>query len=154
MSTDRTSILFVCMGNICRSPTAECVFRAIVEREGLGDRFAIDSAGTGSWHVGDKPDRRMRAAGRNLGWAIDGAARQVSGDDFDHHDLILCMDDVNLGELLAMGAPADRTHLFLEFVEMDTEREVPDPYYGGEDGFEHVVTLVARASERLIERIK
>lgn len=148
-----TSILFICMGNICRSPTAECIFRSVAERRGLADRFEVDSAGTGGWHVGQAPDARMRDAGRRAGVEIEGMARQVTVEDLERFDLFLCADQENHGDLLAMGASPGATHLLLEYAGNDEVSEVPDPYYGGERGFDVVVELLAAAAERLVDRI-
>ena len=147
-----TSILFICMGNICRSPTAECLFRSVAERRGHADRFEVDSAGTGGWHVGQEPDARMREAGRRAGVAIEGVARQVTVKDFERFDLVLCADKENHGDLLAMGARPDATHLLLEYAGVAGVSEVPDPYYGGETGFDVVVELLTTAAEGLVDR--
>lgn len=153
----RHNILFVCLGNICRSPMAEGVFRTIVTEAGLGDRFHIDSAGTGSWHLGDPPDRRAQRAAKARGIDIsDQRARCIEQADFDRFDLILAMDQGNLGDLMhaAPEARTDRVRLFLEFAPELGRREVPDPYYGGTDGFEHVLDLVETAGRGLLEALQ
>ncbi len=150
------SVLFVCLGNICRSPTAEGVFRHKVRLAGLQDRIHIDSAGTGAWHVGNPPDSRARATAESRGISMAGQrARKVAFDDFGRFDYILAMDRENLEDLLAM-APAehhDKVRLFLDFAPHRAESEVPDPYYGGPQGFEHVFDLVEEAADGLLEEI-
>ncbi|NNF42322.1 MAG: low molecular weight phosphotyrosine protein phosphatase [Phycisphaerales bacterium] len=145
-----TSILFVCMGNICRSPLAENIFRHMVEERGLDGRFRIDSAGTGGWHAGAAPDPRVRMVAGRRGIPVTGSARQVRVEDFEAFDHILCADDDNLEDLLAMGAPPAKTGLLLEYCRDSPEREVPDPYYGGDDGFETVFKLVEGACDALL----
>ncbi|MDJ0712496.1 MAG: low molecular weight protein-tyrosine-phosphatase [Woeseiaceae bacterium] len=153
---EKTHVLFVCMGNICRSPTAEGVFRHHVEAAGLADRIEIDSAGTHAYHVGEPPDRRSRAAAERRGVSLDGIkARRVSTADYERFDYIIAMDENNLHRL-HQEAPDEHTaelRLFLEFSAM-SETEVPDPYYGGAAGFEHVLDLVDDASRGLLESLK
>ena len=150
-----TSILFVCMGNICRSPTAEGVFRHHAEQAGVVDRLDIDSAGTHAYHSGEPADRRARAAAERRGISLDGIhARRVVDVDFERFDYILAMDEDNLARLQD-ESPEEHRHklrLFLEFAEV-SETEVPDPYYGGAAGFEHVLDLVEEASRGLLEEI-
>lgn len=154
-----TKLLFVCLGNICRSPTAEGVMRHIVEQEGIADEFEIDSAGTGSWHIGDAPDPRSRAAAEARGIHIGGHARQVTGADFDHYDLILAADRYNFRDLTAI-APTDeaeaKVKMLREFDPMSTpeDLDVPDPYYGGPSGFDDVIDLVEAACRGLLEHVK
>lgn len=151
-SKERTSVLFVCMGNICRSPTAEGVFRYHVEAAGLAEHIDIDSAGTHAYHVGEPADQRARAAAERRGMSLDGIrARRVSSVDFERFDYILAMDEDNLARL-EVEAPAEHRHklrLFLEYSKTG-EREVPDPYYGGAAGFERVLDLVDDASRGLL----
>ena len=149
MSSYVIKVLFVCMGNICRSPAAECFFREALKNRKNAPLFEIKSAGTGGWHVGAKPDRRMRAAAKKQGLIIEGSARQVAVEDFSKFDWIFCMDRDNLDDLLGMGANADTTKLLLPFIHHETLDEVPDPYYGGEDGFENVVRLIHEATTQL-----
>ena len=150
-------VLFVCTGNICRSPTAEGVFRKLVEDAGLGGRIAIDSAGTGTWHIGEAPDSRAceaaRAKGINLGFI---RARKVSATDFSEFDYVVAMDRTNLGELrsIAPNDKRDKVHLFLDFTDTRKGDGVPDPYYGGSDGFEKVFNLVEEASHGLLAHIR
>ncbi|MEO1081053.1 MAG: low molecular weight protein-tyrosine-phosphatase [Pseudomonadota bacterium] len=152
-----TSVLFVCLGNICRSPTAEGVFREFVRAEGLIDEIAIDSAGTGAWHVGEPPDQRAQAAAASRGYDLSAQrARQVTKADFERHDLILAMDRANLDDLHAICPTPrqDRIHLFLTFAQNADVEEVPDPYYGAGDGFQHVLDLVEDASRGLLAHLR
>lgn len=157
MSTPSVSVLFVCLGNICRSPTAEAVFRRRVADAGLEARIHIDSAGTGDWHIGKAPDPRASAAAAQRGYQLDRLrARQVSAEDFHRFDLILAMDDNNLADLQALR-PADDDALLARFLDVlgeDGPHEVPDPYYGGDDGFDHVLNLVEKASDLWLERLR
>jgi len=137
------------MGNICRSPAAECLFRAAIEQSGTSDRFIIASAGTGGWHSGNAPDRRMRIAAQKHGFEIEGFARQVTVEDIDMYDWIFCMDHDNLNDVISMGGNPNTTKLLLPFVGNTDIQEVPDPYYGGEDGFDHVITLINKATLQL-----
>ena len=149
------SVLFVCMGNICRSPTAEGVFRHHAEQAGVSDRIRIDSAGTHAYHVGEPADRRARAAAERRGISLDGiSARRVTTDDFERFDLILAMDEDNRAQLRAEAPDEHRgkVRLFLEFADV-SETEVPDPYYGGAAGFERVLDLVEDASRGLLETL-
>ena len=145
----------MCMGNICRSPTAEGVFRHFVNEAGLDAQIQIDSAGTHAYHSGEPADRRARAAAERRGMSLDGIqARRVSRSDFEQFDHILAMDEDNLARLQS-EAPAEHAHkvrLFLEF-SSSSETEVPDPYYGGTAGFERVLDLVEDASRGLLETL-
>ena len=151
-SKEKVSVLFVCMGNICRSPTAEGVFRYHAEQAGQDERLHIDSAGTHAYHTGEPPDRRARAAAERRGMSLEGIrARRVNAEDFELFDFIIAMDEDNL-ERLRSEAPEEhraKLRLFLEFGE-SAEREVPDPYYGGSAGFERVLDLVEEASRGLL----
>lgn len=150
-------VLFVCLGNICRSPTAEGVFRHLVERHGLGDRIAIDSAGTGAYHIGNPPDSRSQAAARLRGVDLSTQrARQVSKADFDRFDYVLAMDTENLTNLLAICPPdkAHKVHLMLDFAADRQGENVPDPYYGEGDGFEIVLDMIETASQGLLDDIR
>ncbi len=152
---DQISILFVCMGNICRSPTAEGVFRYHANEAGLSDRVFIDSAGTHAYHVGEPPDRRAVAAAERRGVSLqDLQARRVSDEDFDRFDYIIAMDEDNVARLQEQGSPEhhSKVRLFLEF-SSSGEQEVPDPYYGGAAGFERVLDLVEDASRGLLETL-
>jgi protein-tyrosine phosphatase len=155
-----TRLLFVCMGNICRSPTAEGVMRHLLREEGLEDEITIDSAGTGAWHVGNPPDRRATAAAAARGIVLEGAARQVRPSDFDDYDLLLVADRENLADLRAIApgeAARAKVRLLREFdpaSEGAPDLDVPDPYYGGERGFEDVLDLVERACRGLLDDLK
>ena len=142
-------VLFVCMGNICRSPTAEGVMRHLVNEAGLGGEIEIDSAGTGDWHVGAAPDRRATAAAHARGVELTGAARQVERWDFTEFDLIVAMDSDNLDEL-HRRAPAGTEHK----LRLLDDQDVPDPYYGGHDGFGAVFDQVERACRRLLDELR
>ncbi len=150
-------VLFVCMGNICRSPTAHAVFRKLVEEAGLADRIEIDSAGTHAYHVGEAPDRRSQQTAAKRGIRMhDLRARQVDLGDFYHYDLILAMDEDNLAILEEMK-PEDATaevKLFLAEYAPEHGRVVPDPYYGGPEGFERVFDMVEAASRALLRDIQ
>jgi len=151
------SVLFVCMGNICRSPTAEGVFRAAAERAGIAPLLCIDSAGTGKWHVGEAPDRRAQLSAKRRGYDLAALrARQVTEADFLRFGWIFAMDEVNLRELQELRPPEFNGHLglFLDIVDSSRVREVPDPYYGGPDGFDHVLNLIEGACEALIARLR
>ena len=152
----KTRILFVCLGNICRSPMAEGSFRYLVAEQGLEHLVEIDSAGTGAWHVGDQPDQRATSTAILRGIDISGqTARKVRASDFETFDYLLAMDQENHMNLLQMS-PQEHRHkvrLFLEFAPDQPDREVPDPYYGGGAGFDHVLDLVLAASRGLLEEI-
>lgn len=149
-------ILFVCLGNICRSPTAEGVLRAIALKEFPGLTLDVDSAGTANYHVGEPPDRRTVAAARRRGYDLAGLrARQVQPDDFSRFDYVLAMDRANLDELERLrpqGASA-RVSLFLEFSPEASALEVPDPYYGGVEDFERVLDLCESGARGLLSRL-
>jgi protein-tyrosine phosphatase len=154
-------ILFVCLGNICRSPTAEGVMRHLLSEAGLQDRVEVDSAGTGGWHVGAPPDERATAAARQRGIALDGEARRFDVADFDRYDLILAMDAENRRDLELL-APDDgaraKVRLLREFdaasAGAPADLDVPDPYYGGARGFDDVLDLVEAACRGLLETIR
>lgn len=152
----KISVLFVCMGNICRSPTAEGVFRHLVTDSGLDEHVHIDSAGTHAYHVGEPPDRRARAAAERRGISLeDIQARRVQPDDFERFSYIIAMDQDNLAilEEQSEGAHREKLRLFLEF-SSGPEKEVPDPYYGGATGFERVLDLVEDAGRGLLEELR
>ena len=149
-------ILFVCLGNICRSPTAEGVFRHRAWQAGFTS-LQIDSAGTDGWHVGKAPDPRTVAAAQRRGYDLSALrARQVSAADFDNFDIVLAMDKQNLAELksIAPRGVKTRVELFLDYAEDTSFSEVPDPYYGGDAGFEQVLELIEQASDGLIARLR
>lgn len=148
-------ILFVCLGNICRSPMAEGLFRHVAETKGLD--VVVDSAGCGAWHEGEAPDARGQATLSSRGIDISGQqARQVEDSDFEAFDLVLAMDNRNHDHLTQLAGPerADKVKLFLEYAAGASQTEVPDPYYGGPDGFEHVFALLQQASEGLADHIQ
>jgi len=151
------NVLFVCLGNICRSPTAEGVFRHVVEQAGLTDSIHIDSAGTGDWHIGKGPDPRTVAEAATRDYDLSALrARQVSSADFSQFDYVIAMDQENLKNLEAMK-PADYEGylgLFLPFAANVSEAEVPDPYYGGPEGFTLVLNMVEEASLALLRHIQ
>ncbi len=154
--TPQISVLFVCMGNICRSPTAEGVFRHVVNEAGLADRVLVDSAGTHAYHVGEPADRRAQAAAERRGISLDGiSARRVQESDFQRFQYVLAMDHLNLRTLSDQAGDEyqERLGLFLDFASGD-EEEVPDPYYGGAAGFERVLDLVEDASRGLLETLR
>ncbi len=153
-------LLFVCLGNICRSPTAEGVMRALVAQAGLQEEIELESAGTGSWHVGSPPDARAAATAGSRGVVLDGSARQVSREDFLDFDLLLAMDRSNMDELrrLAPGVQErEKVRLLREFDAASAaagDLDVPDPYYGAAGGFEEVFELVQDACEGLLAQIR
>jgi protein-tyrosine phosphatase len=150
-------ICFVCLGNICRSPTAEAVMRSQVEAAGLSDRILIDSAGTGDWHVGKAPDERAQSAGYARGYDLAALrARQVAAVDFERFDLLLAMDDANMRNLRAV-CPAELRHrvrLLMEFAPVGAGREVVDPYFGGTEGFEAVLDQCEAACSGLLAYLR
>ena len=153
----QVKVLFVCMGNICRSPTAEGVFRHVVAQSGLQDNIHIDSAGTHAYHVGEPPDSRAQLTARKRSIDLSSQrARKVEPDDFHEFDYVLAMDNSNYAELEAIcpAGQEQKLRLFLEYSNGFQEREVPDPYYGGDQGFEHVLDLVEDASHGLLASIK
>ncbi|MEG4205141.1 low molecular weight protein-tyrosine-phosphatase [Microcoleus sp. Pol7_A1] len=147
-------LLFVCLGNICRSPSAENIMNHLIEQAGLSDRITCDSAGTASYHIGSPPDRRMALAARKRDIELLGEARQFTRKDFENFDLILAMDRDNYRNILALDATGkykDKVRLMCDFCQKYDLKEVPDPYYGGPDGFDRVIDLLHDASEGLLE---
>lgn len=154
----RTSVLFVCLGNICRSPIAEGIFAHLVEEAGLQDRFEIASAGTGSWHVGEVPDARASMVASQHGVELPSRARQLVEEDLEHFDYVIAMDRENLRNIERMadatGSDA-RVQLLREYDPEGGEgEEVPDPYYGGASGFENVYTMVLRSCQSLLDQLR
>lgn len=149
-------VLFVCLGNICRSPAADGVMHSIVARHN-DTRWEIDSAGTGGWHVGDLPDKRMRVHAQRRGLTLNHICRQVRESDFDNFDLIVAMDDSNYSDLRQLAPTtdaADKIVKMIQFVGMTTRHDcIPDPYYDGAEGFELVLDLLEDACENLYQRL-
>jgi protein-tyrosine phosphatase len=154
----RIAISFVCMGNICRSPTAEAIMRHLVREAGLQDKIEIDSAGTGDWHVGEERDRRSRAVAKRRGMPIEGPARQFQREDFDRFDLVLALDEENARDLRRLaGSDQDRkkVRLLREFdPAAPAGASVPDPYYGGPQGFEEVFDICLSACRGLLDYLR
>ncbi len=150
-------VLFVCLGNICRSPAADGVMHRLVKEAGWEDRIFIDSAGTAGWHAGKHADPRMRKAAAERGFDLSHIARQVTAEDLAQHDLILVMDDQNRRELLPMDPQQQhdaKVRLFCEFCTKHSDREVPDPYYGGDAGFQHVLDLMEDGCSGILREIQ
>lgn len=154
----KKTILFVCLGNIVRSPLAENMFRFLTEQSGVDAGYEVDSAGTGSWHIGESPDARMRSVARGHGFHYDGQARQVTREDFDRFDLVIAMDASNREDLRRIAQTSDQRNkirLMREFDPLSGPKEgVPDPYYGGVEGFEKVFQIVKRSSEGLLDALE
>ncbi len=153
-----TRVCFVCLGNICRSPIAEAVMRHLVEEAGLADQFQLDSAGTGAWHVGEPPDARGRAAGARRGITLTGTARRFEPGDFARFDHVVAMDRSNRAALmrLAGDGPELRKVMMLRDFEPGAglDAQVPDPYYGGDEGFDEVFDICERACRGLLEHLR
>lgn len=150
-------VLFVCMGNICRSPAAEGVFKHYVQSAGLAGLIESDSAGTHDYHIGHPPDPRAQATARRRGYELGALrARQVCRDDFEAFDYVLAMDEANLRQLKRLCPPqhAHKVKLFLEFGGEELPREVPDPYYGGTEGFERVLDMVEQGAQGLLRHLR
>ncbi|RMF50729.1 MAG: low molecular weight phosphotyrosine protein phosphatase [Anaerolineae bacterium] len=151
-------ILFVCLGNIVRSPLAENMFRHLAQQAGVQEHYEVDSAGTGSWHVGEPPDPRMVRVAARHGLRYDGRARQFTRQDFERFDLIIAMDGDNRAHLLSKARTAeqaDKVHLLREFdPHGGANAPVPDPYYGGQDGFEEVYRIVERSCQGLLSHLE
>lgn len=149
-------LLFVCLGNICRSPSAENIMNHLVQEAGLSDRIQCDSAGTSSYHIGSAPDRRMTVAAKARGIDLVGRARQFERSDFEAFDLILAMDRDNYEEICALdraGKYRDKVRLMCDFCTRHTLKEVPDPYYGGPEGFNQVIDLLMDACSGLLNHV-
>ena len=149
-------VLFVCLGNICRSPSAEAVFTSVVDQAGLNHLFEIDSAGPGAWHAGEPADKRMQKHAIKRGYRLTSIARQFMPEkDFDHFDLIIGMDDENIKTLRSMARNENdlaKIHKMTDFSKIFSYKEVPDPYYGGDEGFELVLDLLEDACSGLLEK--
>jgi protein-tyrosine phosphatase len=150
-------ILFVCLGNICRSPAAENIMNHLAAQAGVGDSIECDSAGTSSYHVGSAPDRRMTAAAQKRGIPMQGQARQFVREDFDRFDLIVAMDRDNYANISYLDPGQehlDRVKLMCDFCTNHDDRDVPDPYYGGDAGFDYVIDLLDDACSGLLTQIR
>ena len=151
------AVCFVCLGNICRSPSAEAVMRELVERARLTERIVIDSAGTGDWHIGEPPDERAQKAAKKRGYDLSKLrGRQVAEVDFARFDLFIVMDDANAAALSSVCPPEhrDKIRLLMEFATRDDSRVVVDPYFGGEEGFEKVLDQCEDACEGLLKALR
>ncbi|PSN10486.1 protein tyrosine phosphatase [filamentous cyanobacterium CCT1] len=151
-----TRLLFVCLGNICRSPSAENIMNHLIAQRQLGNQVVCDSAGTASYHVGNCPDRRMTQAAKARGIDLVGQARQFEAADFERFDYILAMDRQNYRDILALDPTrqyADKVRLMCDFCRHHPDREVPDPYYGGPEGFTYVIELLLDACEGFLDHI-
>jgi len=150
-------LLFVCLGNICRSPSAENIMNHLIQQAGLSDQIVCDSAGTSSYHIGSPPDRRMSAAASKRGITLTGQARQFRPEDFEKFDLILAMDKENYRDILTLdskGRYSDKVKLMCDFCRSHPDQEVPDPYYGGTEGFNYVIDLLLDACEGLLGEVR
>ena len=151
-------VCFVCLGNICRSPIGEAVFRHLVNEAELGARIEVESAGTAGYHTGDAPDPRARAAGKRAGIHVGGRAQQFSAKDFERFEYVVAMDSSNLNDLRAIApspVAAKKVRLMRSYdPEAPANAPVPDPYYGGDDGFDHVLELCQSAARHLLQRIR
>jgi protein-tyrosine phosphatase len=149
-------LLFVCLGNICRSPAAENIMNHLIEGRKLRDRIICDSAGTSNYHIGSSPDRRMAIAAAKRGIELRGNARQFQPADFEQFDLILAMDKENYRDIFYLDREQqyrDKVQLICEFASHYQEQEVPDPYYGGREGFDHVIDLLLDACDGLLQKV-
>jgi protein-tyrosine phosphatase len=149
-------LLFVCLGNICRSPSAENIMNHLIAQANLSQSIICDSAGTGGYHIGAPPDRRMTTAAGRRGIKLIGRARQFQQSDFEEFDLILAMDQENYRDILSLdptGKYQDKVRLMCDFATHHSEREVPDPYYGGTEGFDKVIDLLLDACEGLLQHV-
>ena len=149
-------LLFVCLGNICRSPSAENIMNRLIKEAGLTDKIICDSAGTSGYHVGAPPDRRMYAAGIARGLELQGKSRKLKPSDLQQFDLILAMDRENYQDILYLdreGKYEHKIHLICDFATNKTDKEVPDPYYGGEEGFKYVIDLLFDACSGLLDYV-
>ncbi len=150
-------VLFVCLGNICRSPAAEGILKRLVKEQGLSDRITIDSAGTSGYHDGDLPDSRMRQHGARRGYKFDSLSRKFTSRDFDNFDIILAMDDSNYHNILKLAPDLEsekKVYRMVEFLDKLYHDHIPDPYYMGADGFEQVLDLLEDSCAKLLDKIK
>ena len=158
MKSGKHTVLFICLGNICRSPAAEGIMKSIVEKRGLSDKYEIDSAGIGNWHVGQLPDSRMRRCGAQHGYCFDSRARQFQQSDFQRFDTIVVMDNENYRAIISQAssqADKDKVVRIADFLTSHIEyTTVPDPYYGDESDFELVITLLEDACQGLLDELE
>ncbi|HBE67040.1 MAG TPA: protein tyrosine phosphatase [Planctomycetaceae bacterium] len=154
-STPKRRVLFVCLGNICRSPAAEGVLQTLAVQQGVADDIFVDSAGTSSYHIGEPADRRMRLAASNRDIELTSRSRMVSPRDIAEFDLVIAMDHKNLRELKALVNEVESQHIRLlsDYLEGDWPDEVPDPYYGGDEGFEQVLDMLQAASPAILDEL-
>ena len=155
---DKISILFVCLGNICRSPAAEAIFQSLINDKGIGNQFIVDSAGTGSWHIGKKADSRMRFAAKQRNINITSNARQIREDDFREFKYILVMDNSNFSNVIdfknrVKGSDFAKILKIQDFSSIFAEKEVPDPYFGGDAGFDYVLDILEDSVSCFLEDI-
>ncbi len=158
MKSGKHTILFICLGNICRSPAAEGIMKSLVEKAGLGDKFYIDSAAIGSWHIGQLPDSRMRKCGAEHGYCFDSHARQFQKSDFDRFDTIVVMDNENFRAITSMASSQAEKDKVVRIADYLTEHRdytiVPDPYYGDYSDFELVIELLEDACQGLLKELE
>lgn len=156
--TEVTKVCFVCLGNIVRSPLAENIFRQLVDKAGLRGKYEVDSAGISAWHVGEKPDSRMRRVAASHGFEYSGRARQFQPEDFDRFDLVVAMDTSNRKNLIDLIEKPEHQEKIQQMRAFDpqggADMAVPDPYYGGIDGFEEVYQIVERSCRGLLETLE
>ena len=155
---DKISVLFVCLGNICRSPAAEAIFQNLINDKDLGNKFIVDSAGTGSWHIGKKADSRMRFAAKQRNINITSNARQIIEDDFRNFDYIVVMDNSNFNNVIELknrvkGSDFAKILKIQDFSSIFNEKEVPDPYFGGDAGFNHVLDILEDSVSCFLDNI-
>jgi protein-tyrosine phosphatase len=151
--TTPASILFVCLGNICRSPTGEGVLRHLVEERGLDSKVTIDSAGTIGYHEGNPADRRMRDHASKRGYDLTSRSRKIVADDLDRFDLVIAMDRQNLSDIMEIDPAATNVKLMSDFLDDSWPVDVPDPYYGGADGFETVLDMIEAACPNILDEL-
>lgn len=158
MKKENIALLFICLGNICRSPAAEGIMKKKIEEKGLSDRVSVDSAGTSNWNEGDTPDDRMRIHGSKRGYQFDSIARTFRSSDFNKFDYIIVMDNnnyMNVKKLAKSTEDVSKIHRMTDFsIDFSDHDHVPDPYYGGDDGFNLVMNLLEDATEGLLQEIK